>query len=93
MSPEQATGDTVDRRSDVYGLGCVLYEMLAGELPFAGETAQAVLARKLSEPPRPLRTVRPDVAPAVERAVLRALEHEPARRPATAGLLAQMLIR
>ena len=91
MSPEQATGDTVDRRSDVYGLGCVLYEMLAGELPFAGETAQAVLARKLGEPPRPLRTVRPDLPPAVERAVLLALEKDPARRPARADLLAEML--
>jgi serine/threonine protein kinase len=91
MSPEQATGDPVDRRSDVYGLGCVLYEMLAGEPPFSGETAQAVLARKLGEPPRALRTVRPDVPQAIERAVLLALEKDPARRPARAGLLTEML--
>ena len=51
MSPEQATGGEVDRRSDIYSLGCVLYEMLAGEPPFTGASAQAILARKLGEPP------------------------------------------
>lgn len=91
MSPEQATGDQVDRRSDVYALACVIYEMLAGEPPFAGPTAQAVLARKLSEPPRDLRTVRPDVSPAMERAVLHALKRDPAARPPSAGVLAEML--
>jgi serine/threonine-protein kinase len=91
MSPEQATGDPVDRRSDVYALGCVIYEMLAGEPPFAGPTAQAVLARKLSDPPRELRTVRPDVSPAIERAVLHALKRDPAARPASAGALAALL--
>jgi len=69
----------------------VIYEMLAGEPPFAGPTAQAVLARKLSDPPRDLRTVRPDVSPAIERAVLHALKRDPAARPASAGALAEML--
>jgi serine/threonine-protein kinase len=91
MSPEQATADRVDRRSDVYALGCVIYEMLTGETPFAGPTVQAVLARKISEPPRSLRTVRPDVPPAVERAVLLALDKDPAGRPASAGALAALL--
>jgi serine/threonine-protein kinase len=91
MSPEQATAGRVDRLSDVYALGCVIYEMLAGEPPFAGTTAQAILARKLSEPPRSLRTVRPEVPPAIERAVLFALEKDPARRPESAGALAGML--
>jgi eukaryotic-like serine/threonine-protein kinase len=91
MSPEQATGDLVDRRSDVYALACVIYEMLAGEPPFDGPTAQAVLARKLSDPPRDLRTVRPDVSPAIERAVLHALKRDPAARPASAGALAALL--
>jgi serine/threonine protein kinase len=91
MSPEQATGDPVDWRSDVYALGCVFYEMLAGEPPFGGATAQAVLARKLSEPPRDLRTVRPEVLPAIEHAIRLALEKDPARRPASAGALAGML--
>ena len=91
MSPEQATGDEVDQRSDVYSLACVIYEMLAGEPPFAGPTAQAVLARKLSEPPRDLHTVRQDVSAAMERAVLLALEKDPAHRPASAGALVGML--
>ena len=91
MSPEQATGDEVDQRSDVYSLACVIYEMLAGEPPFAGPTAQAVLARKLSEPPRDLHTVRQEVSAAMERAVLLALEKDPAHRPASAGALVGML--
>ena len=91
MSPEQATGGEVDQRSDVYSLGCVIYEMLAGEPPFAGPTAQAVLARKLSEPPRHLRTVRQDVSAAMERAVLLAMEKDPARRPESASTLVGML--
>src|SRR5262250_827662 len=59
MSPEQASGDkALDARTDVYSLGAVLYEMLAGEPPFTGPTAQAVLLRKVTENPRPLRSLR-----------------------------------
>lgn len=90
MSPEQATGGEVDRRSDVYALGCVIYEMLMGEPPFTGASAQAVLARKLNERPRDLRTSRPEVPPSIERATLLALEQDPAERPASAGLLVEM---
>jgi serine/threonine-protein kinase len=91
MSPEQATGDTVDRRSDVYALGCVIYEMLAGEPPFIGASAQTVLARKLMERPRSLRTACPDAPAAAETAVLLALDKDPAKRPGSAGRLALML--
>jgi tetratricopeptide (TPR) repeat protein len=85
MSPEQATGETfIDGRSDVYALGCVLYEMLAGEPPFSGRTVQAILARHLSDPPPPLRVRRPQVPPAVEAAVMTALAKVPADRFATA---------
>ncbi|HWP37372.1 MAG TPA: protein kinase [Gemmatimonadales bacterium] len=81
MSPEQATGEPdVDARTDLYALGCVLYEMLAGEPPFTGPTPHAILARRLTEPPRPIRPVRSTVPEAVERALLRALERVSADR-------------
>jgi serine/threonine-protein kinase len=84
MSPEQGTGDRpVDGRSDIYALGCVLYEMLAGEPPFTGRTIQAVLARRLTGSVPSLTTVRP-VPPYLERAVTRALERSPADRFSTA---------
>ncbi|HJR51608.1 MAG TPA: serine/threonine-protein kinase [Gemmatimonadales bacterium] len=80
MSPEQAAAQPVDARSDQYSLAGVLYEMLAGEPPFTGPTAQAVVARRLAETPRPVRTVRPSVPPEVETALLRALERIPGDR-------------
>ncbi len=64
MSPEQAMGSDIDERTDVYALGCVIYEMLAGEPAFTGATSQAVVAKLVSEEPRPLRGVRPDLPPA-----------------------------
>ena len=87
MSPEQASGErTVDARSDQYSLACVLYEMLAGEAPFTGPTAQAVIARRLSGEIPPLRRVRPSVPASVEQATLRALAPVPADRfPDTAA--------
>ena len=64
MSPEQAMGErTITARSDIYALGAVTYEMLAGEPPFTGPTVQAVVARVLSEAPRPIRATRPAVRP------------------------------
>jgi serine/threonine-protein kinase len=77
MSPEQAAGDPVDARTDVYSLGCVLYEMLAGEPPFAGPTGQAMIARRMAGPPRNLRIVRPDAPIEVDAALQRALAPEP----------------
>jgi serine/threonine-protein kinase len=92
MSPEQAAGErSVDGRSDVYSLGCVLYEAVAGEPPFTGPTAQVVLMRRFTEMPRPLREVRDTVPSVVEQAVFRALARAPADRFATAGQLAQAL--
>jgi tRNA A-37 threonylcarbamoyl transferase component Bud32/tetratricopeptide (TPR) repeat protein len=80
MSPEQASAGPVDARSDQYGLATMLYEMLIGEPPFTGPTAQAVVARRFAEPARPIRTVRSAVPESVERAVLKALERAPADR-------------
>jgi eukaryotic-like serine/threonine-protein kinase len=90
MSPEQASAGPADARSDVYALGCVVYEMLAGEPPYTGPTAQAVIAKRLSEPVPHLGTVRA-VPPAVEAAVTRALAKAPADRFATAGEFAAAL--
>src|SRR5688572_2145136 len=81
MSPEQAMGErTIDARSDIYALGALTYEMLAGDPPFTGSTVQAIVARVLSEKPTPLRTLRETVPPAVEHAVLTALAKLPADR-------------
>ena len=93
MSPEQAAGEAEpDGRSDIYSLGCVLYEMLAGAAPFTGPTAQAVMARRFTETPPPIRAARPTVPEAVEQAVARALARVPADRFATAAQLAQALV-
>ncbi len=84
MSPEQAGGEvTIDGRSDLYSLGCVLYEMLAGRPPFAGPTVQALIARLSIDSPPPIRSARPSVPVALERAVLKALAKVPADRFAT----------
>ena len=81
MSPEQATGDReVDPRSDVYALGCVLYEMLVGEPPHTGSSAQAVLAKILTDSPTPPQAIRSTVPPNVDGAIRKALEKLPADR-------------
>ncbi len=81
MSPEQATSDRViDGRTDIYSLGALTYEMLTGEPPHTGSTSQAIIARVLTERPRPIRTSRPSVPEQVEGAVERALEKLPADR-------------
>ncbi len=91
MSPEQVGGDPVDARSDIYSLGSVLYEMLAGEAPFSGRTAQAIIAKRLSEPAPSVRSARPAVTQPLERAVARALAVLPADRFSTAGDFAAAL--
>ena len=81
MSPEQGSAEpTIDQRSDIYSLGCVIYEMLGGTPPFTGTSAQAILARHARDPVPPLRTVREAVPPGVEAAIVRALAKVPADR-------------
>ncbi|MEO8478025.1 MAG: protein kinase [Gemmatimonadota bacterium] len=92
MSPEQASGDpNLDGRSDIYALGCVLYEMLAGEPPFTGPTAQAIITRSITEKPRALTLTRESLPPVVDSAVMRALAKAPADRYTTAGEMATAL--
>jgi serine/threonine-protein kinase len=92
MSPEQAMGEReITARSDVYAVGCVLYEMLTGDPPFTGSTAQAIVARVVTEQPRPLLPQRHTIPEAVEAAVLTALEKLPADRFATAAEFAAAL--
>lgn len=92
MSPEQALAErTLDGRSDVYSLACVLYEMLAGQPPYTGATAQAVIARRLTDPVPSLRAVRDVVPAAVEQAISKALARVPADRFATASLFVAAL--
>ena len=93
MSPEQAMGErTIDGRSDLYSLGAVTYEMLAGEPPFTGPNVQAIVARLLAEEPRSLAVQRRAVPPGVENAVMRALEKLPADRYSRAAEFAAALL-
>jgi Serine/threonine protein kinase len=92
MSPEQATRTAGnDGRTDIYALGCVLYEMLAGAPPFTGATVQAILDQHATATVPSLRLVRPDIPLALEQAVTRALQKAPADRFATAGELVEAI--
>ena len=92
MSPEQASASPkLDARSDQYSLACVLYEMLAGEPPYTGPTAQAIIAKRFTEPIPHLSTVR-EVPVGLERAITRALARSPADRFPSVSMFAQALI-
>jgi len=91
MSPEQAGAAHIDGRSDLYSVGCVLYEMLAGTPPFTGPSTQALLARHALDAVPPLKTVRKSVPRHVEQVVMRALEKVPADRFPSAAALATAL--
>jgi len=92
MAPEQAMGEReITPRADVYAVGCVLYEMLTGEPPFTGSTAQAVIARVMTEEPRSLTMQRRTVPPHVEAAVEKALSKVPADRFSSAAQFAEAL--
>jgi serine/threonine-protein kinase len=92
MSPEQAAGErSPDARSDVYSLACVLYELLAGDPPYTGATAQMVIAKRFTDPVPRVRRLRPAVPPAVEHALVKALAGVPADRFPSAGAFAGAL--
>jgi len=91
LSPEQAQGHAVTATSDIYSIGVMLYEMLAGRLPFEGDSAVAVALKHLSEQPPPISQWRPDVHPALEAVVMAALAKDPAQRWQSAEDLAAAL--
>jgi beta-lactam-binding protein with PASTA domain/predicted Ser/Thr protein kinase len=93
LSPEQARGEAVDARSDVYASGCVLYELLTGEPPFTGDTPVAVAYQHVREDPRPPSEVNPGIPPALDAVVLKALSKNPANRYQSAAEMRSDLVR
>ncbi len=89
MSPEQCQAHRIDGRSDVYSIGIIAYEMLTGKLPFDEPTPLATVIAQVKQKPKPLRELRPDIPPALEAVVMRALEKSPANRYQTAEELAE----
>ena len=92
VSPEQAAGEVnLDGKSDQYSLACVIYEMLSGERPFSGSTPQAVMAKRFSEMPKPLRAIRSSIPESVEKAVTKAMAIDSSGRYSTAAQFGQAL--
>src|SRR5687767_12513230 len=92
IAPEQATADpTTDHRADLYSLGAMAYEMLAGRTPFSARSPQAMLVAHISEPPVPLIERKPDVSPSLNALVMRCLEKSPDMRPQTAEEIVSLL--
>jgi eukaryotic-like serine/threonine-protein kinase len=93
MAPEQIMASMSGPRTDLYALGCTLYEMLCGQVPFIGSTAYVVMSRQVDEPPRPVRSLRPEVPEDLARLVLELLAKAPDDRPASADAVYDRLLR
>jgi serine/threonine-protein kinase len=91
MSPEQLINESIDGRTDIYSLGCILYEMLVGQPAFSGPTGESVITRRLTQPPPSARESRPEVPESLDRVVLKALARSPADRFAGAAELRDAL--
>jgi serine/threonine protein kinase/Tfp pilus assembly protein PilF len=93
VSPEQAAGEiNLDGKSDQYSLACMLYEMIAGERPFSGNTPQSIMAKRFTETPKPLQGIRSSVPASVDWAVAKAMSTETSQRFATSAMFAQALV-
>jgi hypothetical protein len=93
MSPEQALGKPVDLRTDIYAMGVILFECATGRRPFAGDSLFDLLRKHIDEPPPPPRALRPDLPPAMEQVILRAMAKDPNHRFGSAGELAAALMQ
>ena len=91
MSPEQAAGDPVDGRSDLFALGCVLYEMLTGQPAFSGPTVQSLIASRFVHTPPDVSSIRAAVPPALSDVVSRLLARSPEDRPVTGAMVVEAL--
>ncbi len=91
MSPEQCRGKNVDHRTDIYSFGIMVHELLAGRPPFDAESAVDLLIKQTAEPPPPLSSVAPDLPAALDAPILRMLEKDPAKRPASVGAAMEAL--
>jgi serine/threonine protein kinase len=92
MSPEQAQGQSVDHRVDIYAVGCIMFHILTGQVPFKADSFMGILSKHMMEAPEPPRSLNPTIDPAIEAIILRAMEKDPAKRFQSMRELLQALL-